>query len=76
MGFQLPVGQNGKPYLPAEIVEMSFSSDEDDDDDDDDDPEDERNGGNNDEEASEEDATSETLVQEDSTHRYDLNAEY
>ena len=72
--FQLPLGPNGRPYLPAEIDEMSFSSEEDD-------ASTATEGAGQDadrnEKESEEDATSETLVLEETNHAhgYDLITE-
>ncbi|XP_028402891.1 pericentriolar material 1 protein-like [Dendronephthya gigantea] len=72
---ELPVGPNGRPYLPAGIVEMNFSTDEDEGEGEDE--EDESTAaegvdgdGTNDGRDSEEDATSETLVQEEASHAH------
>ena len=79
--FQLPVGPNGRPYLPAEIVELSSSTDDDEEGEDTSTAAEGVEGGHdaaNDERESEEDATSETLVQEETIHAhgYDVNTNY
>ncbi|CAB4002442.1 pericentriolar material 1 -like isoform X1, partial [Paramuricea clavata] len=70
---ELPVGPNGRPYLPAEIVELSSSTDEDEEGEDTSTAAEGVEGGHdaaNDERESEEDATSETLVQEETIHAH------
>ena len=79
--MKLPVGPNGRPYLPAEIDEMSLSSDEDDEEEDASTAAEGAVGEHDavrDERESEEDATSETLVQEETSHAlgYDLIAKF
>lgn len=63
--FQLPLGPNGRACLPADIVEMSFSTDD----------EDEvastaaaEAGEDDDDRDSDEDATSETLVKDEDSY--------
>ena len=69
--LQLPVGPNGRPYLPAEIEELNFSTDDDDDEEDESTAAEGAAGG---QEAakneSDEEETSETLVQDEAAHAH------
>ena len=69
--FQLPIGPNGRPYLPAEIEELNFSTDEDEEGENDSTVAEGAAGG---QEAakneSDEEETSETLVQDEATHAH------
>lgn len=70
--FQLPIGPNGRPYLPAEIEELNFSTDEDEDEDEEDDSTAAEGAVGGQEAAKNEsdEETSETLVQDEATHAY------
>lgn len=70
--LQLPVGPNGRPYLPAEIEELNFSTDDDDDDDEDESTAAEGAAGGQEvaKNESDEEETSETLVQDEAAHAY------
>ena len=71
--LQLPVGPNGRPYLPAEIEELNFSTDDDDDDEEEDEStaaEGAAGGQGAAKNESDEEETSETLVQDEAAHAH------